>query len=152
MADAGVPSLTIPAGWELLKDESGQSALIAREPGDTTRPEGFRANIVVTATALGGLGFRDWQSGTDELLPRVLDDYLLVDLEKLTIAGGPAGRRLAHHASPAGEALTMEQWFTAAADVGYTLTATVETWRYDELADLCAQVASSWRPTGETRA
>jgi hypothetical protein len=40
----------------------------------------------------------------------------------------------------------MEQWFTLVDGVGHTLTATVETWRYDELADPCAAAARDWRP------
>ncbi len=39
----------------------------------------------------------------------------------------------------------MEQWFTQIDDVGYTLTATVETVRYDTLADALATSAASWR-------
>jgi hypothetical protein len=141
-----VPELSLPPGGEVLGDDTGQPVLIAREPVDAERPDRFRANVVLTATPVAGLSFRDWQAGTDELLPRTLDDYLPVDLEKLDVAGRPGGRRLAHHASPDGRALTMEQWFTLVDDVGHTLTATVETWRYDELADLCAAVARSWRP------
>ena len=40
----------------------------------------------------------------------------------------------------------MEQWFTQIDDVGYTLTATVETARYDALADTLAAAAASWSP------
>lgn len=141
--------VTLPSGWEPIEDSSGQTVLVAREPLDPAWPERFHATIVVTAVPGNGIGFRDWQQGTEELLPRVLDDYLLVDLERLAVDGHPGGRRLAHHASPDGRALTMEQWFTIVDDAGHTLTATIETWRYDELADVCAAVAASWRPGGE---
>jgi hypothetical protein len=40
----------------------------------------------------------------------------------------------------------MEQWFTQIDDIGYTLTATVETFRYHLLADVLAATAASWRP------
>ena len=140
--------LELPPGWEILDDPTGETVLVALEPADEARPDRFRANLVVTAVTVGGMGFRDWQAGTDELLPRVLADYLPVDLEKVDVHGSPGGRRLAHHASPAGEALTMEQWFVLIDDVGHTLTATTETWRYDELADLCARAAATWRPGG----
>ncbi|NYD40532.1 hypothetical protein [Nocardioides panaciterrulae] len=130
---AGTPDLPIEVTFAALEPASGR----------------FRSNVVVTEQPTGGLGFRDWQAGTDELLPRTLPDYLLVDLERLELDGHPAGRRLAHHAGPAGEALTMEQWFVLVDGVGHTLTATVETWRYDELADSLAGVAASWRPAGE---
>lgn len=144
----GAAGLTLPAGWEVLDDPTGETVLVAREPADSERPDRFLANLVVTAVPVGGLDFRNWQAGTDELLPRVLADYLPVDLEKIDVGGRPGGRRLAHHASPDGAALTMEQWFVLVDDVGHTLTATVETWRYDELADLCAQVAATWQPGG----
>ena len=140
--------LELPVGWEVLDDPTGETVLVAREPADEARPDRFRANLVVTAVTVGGMSFRDWQAGTDELLPRVLADYLPVDLEKVDLGSHPGGRRLAHHASPNGEALTMEQWFVLVDDVGHTLTATTETWRYDEVAELCAQVAASWQPGG----
>ena len=149
MAEDSTPPFAVPAGWEVVADSSGQTALVAREPADPARPDRFRANLVATAVPVGGLSFRDWQAGTDELLPRVLDDYLLVDLQKAFLDDRPAGRRLAHHAGPGGEALTMEQWFTLVDGVGHTLTATIETWHYDELADRCAEVARTWRPGGE---
>ncbi|MCD4534077.1 hypothetical protein LRP67_08300 [Nocardioides sp. cx-169] len=146
---AEVP-LTVPGGWEILADPPESTVVVAR--GTALPPEGFRPNLVVTAQDTGGMGFRDWQAGTDELLPRILDGYLLVDLERLEIAGRPGGRRLAHHTGPRGEALTMEQWFTLVDGVGHTLTATVETWRYDELADALAAAASTWRAGGEAHA
>ena len=40
----------------------------------------------------------------------------------------------------------MEQWFVADGPLGWTLTATVETWSYDGLADELAEVAAAWRP------
>ncbi len=129
---ADAPDLPAEVTFVALEPESGR----------------FRTNVVVTEQPTGGLDFRDWQAGTEELLPRTLPDYLLVDLERLEVDGLPAGRRLAHHAGPGGEALTMEQWFVLVDGTGHTLTATVETWRYDELADSLAGVAASWRPTG----
>jgi hypothetical protein len=147
-------AVAAPEGWEVLADPPEGVAWAAREPADPAAPDRFRANLVLTVVPAGGLGFRDWQTGTEELLPRVLDDYLVVDLERIEVQGSPGGRRLAHHAGPAGEALTMEQWFTLVDGVGHTLTATVETWRYDELADVCAGAARGWRPapdSGEER-
>jgi hypothetical protein len=118
-------SLRLPSGWLVLDEPPTGSVLIAREPEDPADPGRFLANVVLTAVGTGGLGFRDWQVGTDELLPRVLDDYLLVDLERLVIGGVAGGRRLAHHVGPGGETLTMEQWFVLVDGVGHTLTATV---------------------------
>lgn len=147
-AEMTVP-LVVPDGWEPLPDPPEGIDWVAREPGDPSASDQFRANLVLTVLPTGGLGFRDWQAGTDELLPRVLDDYLLVDLERIEVDGVPGGRRLAHHAGPGGEALTMEQWFALVDGTGHTLTATVETWRYDGLADVFVRVAQTWRPAGE---
>lgn len=130
----------------MLADPPPGTVWAAREPVDPTTPDRFRANLVLTVDDTATLSFRDWQAGTDQLLPRQLEDYLLVDLEKRDIDGNPGGRRLAHHAGPGGEALTLEQWFVLADGRGHTLTATIETWRYDELADACARAADSWRP------
>jgi hypothetical protein len=85
------------------------------------------------------------------VLPRALGDYLLVDLERVEIDGHPGGRRLAHHVDEAGRALTLEQWFVLDGDRGWTLTATVDTLRYDELADTCATAAAGWRPVSGAR-
>lgn len=139
-------TVDLPPGWVRAPEPPDGTDLVAAEPGDPDAPGAFRANVVVTRTPLGGMSFRDWQAGTDELLPRTLEGYLLVDLERVAVGGAPGGRRLAHHTGPCGEALTLEQWFVAVGDVGHTLTATCPTPRYDELADPVARVAASWRP------
>ena len=130
--------VSVPDGWEVLCDE-GSDTLVALEPGG---PTDFRGNLVLSVVDNGELSFRDWQVATDETLPGMLTDYLLLDLEKLDVAGRPGGRRLAHHVSLDGVPLTMEQWFTAAGRTGYTLTATIDSWRYDELADVFADLAT----------
>lgn len=133
--------ISVPDGWEILCDEESDT-LVALEPGEPGEPgTGFRANLVLSVVANGDLSFRDWQVATDATLPEMLTDYQLLDLEKLDVAGRPGGRRLAHHVSPDGVPLTMEQWFTAVGGTGYTLTATVDSWRYDELADVFADLA-----------
>ena len=118
----------------------------AVEPLDLDEPERFRANVVLTCDDTTGMSFRDWQVATDEVLPRALADYLLIDLEKLEVDARPGGRRLAHHVDTSGRALTMEQWFTLDEGRGWTLTATCETWSYDELAEVFADLAEAWRP------
>lgn len=134
-----------PAGWEELEVPATLWAAVGpREPEDP--PDRFRPNLVLTCDDLTGTSLRDWQVATDDLLPRSLTDYLLIDLERIEIDGHPGGRRLAHHVDAAGRALTMEQWFTLHDDRGWTLTATIDTWRYDELADACAASADQWRP------
>jgi hypothetical protein len=136
----------VPQGWDKVSRPRPGTVWTAVEPADLDRPDRFRANLVVTCDALGGLTFRDWQVASDEVLPTMLQDYVLIDLERLEVDGRPGGRRLAHHVDQAARALTMEQWFVADDDRGWTLTATVETWSYDGLADELAELAAAWRP------
>ena len=136
----------VPQGWDKVARPPTGAVWTAVEPVDLARPDRFRANLVLTRDDLGGLTFRDWQVASDEVLPTMLQDYLLVDLERLDVDGRPGGRRLAHHVDQAARALTMEQWFVADGDRGWTLTATVETWSYDALADELTEVAAAWRP------
>lgn len=131
--------MSVPEEWEVLTGEDSDT-VIALEPqaeGDAD----FRANLVLSVVDNDGMSFRDWQTATDEVLPAMLQDYLLLDLEKRSVAGSAGGRRLAHHVSPGGVALTMEQWFTVVDGVGFTLTATVDSWRYDQWADELAALA-----------
>ena len=140
-----------PSGWDTLRQPPPTTLWAAVEPVDPDAPGRFRANAVLTCDDATGMSFRDWQVATDEVLPRALGDYLVVDLEKLQVDGCPGGRRLAHHVDDSGRALTMEQWFTLDGDRGWTLTATCETWAYDEVAEVFAALASTWRPvTGQT--
>jgi hypothetical protein len=151
----GRARLVLPDGWETLPPPAPDTTA-ALEPADDARPaeaeEGFRSNLVLTTSPQEATSFRDWQVATDELLPRMLTDYLLLDLEKCDVAGHPGGRRLAHHVTPDGTAVTMEQWFAVVSGVGYTLTATVDSWRYDEQADALAAVAAGLQiaAAGET--
>lgn len=150
MAEHAPPTFdspTVPDGWDKLANPPTGTVWAAAEQVNLDDATGrFRANLVLTCDDLGGLTFRDWQVGTDEVLPRVLTDFVLIDLERLDLEGRPGGRRLAHHVDADGRALTMEQWFVAANDRGWTLTATCETWFYDALADEWAEVAARWRP------
>lgn len=129
----------VPDDWELVHSPD-QQRLIVVEP-ERTEEAGFRANIVLTAVDNGGLSFCDWQAGTDELMPRQLSMYLLLDLERLAVAGREDGRRLAEHVVDGRPPVTMEQWFTLVGPTGYTLTATVDSWRYDEYADFFSEIA-----------
>ena len=143
---------TVPQGWDRMVRLPPGTVWTAVEPVDLDRADRFRANVVLTCDDLGGLTFRDWQVASDEVLPTMLQDYLLVDLERLEIDGAPGGRRLAHHVDGTGRALTMEQWFVAGAGFGWTVTATVETWSYDAVADGLAEVSAAWRPLTGTPA
>ncbi|NHC45202.1 hypothetical protein [Motilibacter aurantiacus] len=131
--------LPVPADWQVVPGQP-DGRLIAVEPAvEGGRP--FRASLVLTVVHNGGLSFRDWQAGTDRLLPTQLAAYQLIDLERRPVGGQPGGRRLAQHVVDDAVPVTMEQWFAQAGGAGCTLTATVDTVRYDYFADLFAELA-----------
>ncbi len=133
-------TLALPPGWEGVRDPQPGVGMIALEPPDLG---GFRTNLVVTVEDVGGLSFEDWQLGCDELLPRTLQDYQLLDLERLDGEAGPGVRRLAQHSAGGTCWVTLEQWVVLVGSTGVTLSATVETARYDAAADELATIAAS---------
>jgi hypothetical protein len=135
-------SLPLPQSWERVEDTEGV-ALIAVEP---ERPPWFRVNLVVTIEQLGAsMDLSSWTAAGHDLLQQVLQRPLLLDLEHTEIGGRPARRALVHHTTEAG-AVTVEQWTLIEATLGYTVTASVGTLEYDDLADLFATVAAGFRP------
>lgn len=134
-------TLSLPDGWESVDPPEGVR-LLALAPADGT----FRANITVTAQTNGDLGFRDWQVGSEMAFTEMMPGYTPIDLERLTIAGHEAGRRLAMYDGPGESALTMEQWFVAIDGVGHTLTATVPTSAYATWAAQIDATAATWSP------
>lgn len=160
----GGGTLLVPAGWTVLPDQGAQR-LVALEqsrsaavlPGQGGGPDGearasvlFRASLVLTVDDNGTLSFRDWQVGTDELLPRQLAAYQLIDLERRPVGGHPGGRRLAQHVVDGVTPVTMEQWFAQVGTLAYTLTFTVDTWRYDAMADDVAELVDALVLTADT--
>ncbi len=136
-------TLPLPSEWEQEPDPRPGVALIAVEPD---RGPWFRANAVVTREQLPpGMDLATWQRHAAAYLPQVLADFILLDAEDLVLCGRPARRTLAHHCADAG-AVTMEQWATVAHGVGYTLTASVATLEYDDLADMFAAMAEGFDP------
>lgn len=134
-------TLTVPEGWESVEPPDGVR-LLALAPASGT----FRSNLTVTAETNGRLSFRDWQVGAELAFTEMLPGYTPIDLERVTIGGQEAGRRLAMYDGPRGVALTMEQWFVAVDGVGHTLTATVLTSEYAALAPGIDQAAKTWGP------
>lgn len=103
---AGV-SFAHPADWSV--SYANPTTCVALEP---RRYSGeFRTNIVLTVVTNGSMAFRTWQAGTDRLLPIMLHDYEVIDLERLDVAGHPGGRRLARHRAPCGRPVLLNQWF-----------------------------------------
>jgi hypothetical protein len=132
----------LPVAWERAVDTDGV-ALISRE---LERFPWFRANLVVTIEQLpADMNLAGWVEAGLGHLERALQRWLLLDLEQTEIGGRAAHRTLAHHLTDAG-AVTMEQWTLVEAGLGYTLTASVGTLEYDELADLFATMAAGFGP------
>jgi hypothetical protein len=138
--------LLVPSDWQVLPGQ-GSTRLIAVEPPRLTdagpAPTLFRANLVLTIDDLAGASFRDWQTGADQLLPKQLQAYQLIDLERRPVAGRPGGRRLAQHVVDGVTPVTLEQWFTMVGPYGYTLSASTDRWRCDALAELFTSVADA---------
>ena len=135
-------SISLPATWDLAQRAAEDVLLVACEPDRADA--GFRANATVVAGYVGDLGFTDWQRGCDELQGRTLADWLLVDLERLTVSGHEAVRRLGHH-RVGGTAVTMEQLAVLSGESGLTVTLSAETAAYDSLADVFAVIMDGFR-------
>jgi hypothetical protein len=135
-------TIPLPSAWERAEDTEG-AALTAIEP---ERYPWFRANLVVTIELLpAGMDLSGWTEAGHGLLQQTLERPLLLDLDQAELGGRPAQRTLMHHTADAG-AVTMEQWTLTEATLGYTLTASVGTLEYDDLADLFATMAAGFRP------
>lgn len=147
-------SMGLPVGWERLDDAADPVVVLAIEP---TLPAdagvAFRANLVVSRDDLPeGLDLDGWQAGTEQLLGRSLTEYQVLDLERVEVEGRPMIRRLAHHRSPDGHSVTLEQWTTLGRGGptgpwdGWTLTCSVATGAYDAMADALVDLAHAWQP------
>jgi hypothetical protein len=135
--------LPVPDDWECVEDPQPGVALVALEPDSGA---GFRANLVVTVDALPeGEDLVTWQAGSDALMARDLDDYVLLHLDLPEPDGSaPFVHRLAHHAVGGTEAVTMRQWAIARGRTGVTLTASVTTLAYDSMADTFDAVGAAF--------
>lgn len=142
--------LALPDDWEVADGAIGGVPLIALAPAPAAG--GFRANATVTVGPVpDGMSFRDWQAGTDQILPRTLVGYLLLDLEHARVADLPAVRRLAHHEAD-GVPVTMAQTAVLADGRGITLTVTVATPEWARVAETADAVAASLELTARPTA
>jgi len=131
VANGGI-GLVVPADWETTLDGAPGIPVAAMAP---PTPTPFRTNVVVTVGDVpAAMTSREWQAGTDLLLTESLEQYQLLDLEHVTVAGLEAVRRLAHHVTDEGIAVTMQQWAVLVEGHGVTLTATVPTVDFPVLA------------------
>lgn len=126
----------VATDWETLREPANGVVLVSLQPAT----DGFRANHVWTLDRLpADMDLRSWQLGNDQLLSLTLDEYVLLDLERTEVDGYDAVRRLACH-SVQGEAVTMTQLAFIFGGIGVTLTSTVSTMRYLDLANDLVEV------------
>ncbi|MGB3829016.1 MAG: hypothetical protein WA962_09590 [Ornithinimicrobium sp.] len=135
----GDVSFTHPAAW--VSAHGDAQTCVAVEP--TRCDGGFRANLVLTVRGNASLSFGEWQAATDRLLPLLLHDYEVLDLERIDVAGYRGGRRAARHRAPCGRWVTMTQWFTSVRGYGITLTGTVDAPSGALLTPIFGQAAST---------
>lgn len=141
-------AVALPTPWKITVDPRADVALLGIAP--EADAWGFRTNVVVTVDELDrGMTLRSWQGGANNLLPNVLVDYLLLDLEHVHVGDRAGVRRLAHH-NAGGRAVTMEQWATTATGRGYTLTVSVSTFAYPSLSDELNAIGLSFRVSSMT--
>ena len=136
-------ALPLPEDCARLERPAPGVSLVALEPEQ--QGARFRANLVVTVEELAdGLDLEGWQASTEEHLPDALNDYLLLDRERMALNGRDAIRRLAHHARPETGSITMEQWAIVVGRNGVTLTASSGTLDHDTLAEMFAGIAAEF--------
>lgn len=124
--DRGALSLPLPEGWETVIGRQALLPAVAVAPVSGSGP-GFRSSIVVTVDRLGSTTLDRWQRSAEPALGHRLDEYLLLDLERVEVFGLPGARRLALHRWAPGVHVTMEQRMVVHWGVGVTITVTTAT-------------------------
>ncbi len=133
-----------PVSWE-VHQEDGDLVFLAPDTGGPLRPR-----LTVSRERLDPVpALEDVTSARLEDLQATVPDFQLLDLEELTLASRPAHRTLAACRDGA-LSLTLEQWWTIDGNSVVTLTAVVPTMEYDDVADVLAQMAATFRLTGAT--
>jgi hypothetical protein len=131
-----------PVSWE-VHDEEGDLVFLAPDTGVAPRPRltvsRERLEVVPALDEVTSARLQDMQAA--------LPDFQLLDLEELTLASRPAHRTLAA-CRDGTVSLTLEQWWSIDGNSVVTLTAVVPTMEYDDLADVLARMAASFRLTG----
>lgn len=134
-------SIDLPSDWEMQVDPQPAVAIAVLEQRDD---DAFRANLVVTTDDLpDGMDLTIWQAGIEERLPDALNDYYLLDMENVVLDQEPAHRRLAHHITGSGVAVTMQQWSTLCGRRGLSVTTTVDTLELASTAALFNRIVAS---------
>lgn len=140
-------ALDVPGDLETAQDVD-HVALIARTARPDV-PDGFHANLVVTAQRLGPDDATDPDERTDSSLAaheRALRDLHLLDRVEAWVAAVPAVRTLAHY-NVGGRAITLEQWRFARDGLGWELSASCPTLDYPTTGAHLAMAAEPATPT-----
>lgn len=138
--------LPVPEGWRLRTHVPDTVLVLV----DETPSLGFHPNVVVTLEELAdSADVSTWVTEQGAVLSKVLVDPLLLDVERVEVAGIGAQRLLCHH-DVDGHAVTLEQWVVPAGNFGWTLSASVASLAYDRYADLIGDVVEGFRLTGAT--
>jgi hypothetical protein len=138
--------LRLPVGWDVLADSQLGAALVVLEPD---RGGDYRSSIVVTVEELAaGTELSGWQDDAMAVMPSVLEDFFLIDQQTVHMDGHEVLHRVAHHvADPprlGATAVTMGQWATVSAGLGFTVTATAGTADWFGAASLFDAVAETF--------
>lgn len=147
--DAGF-SLRVPRDWEYVDQPATEVRFVAVEP---LADQGFRTNVVVTVDELpDGLGLGAWQDGVDELMPSMMDGWLLIDrlLEPVAVQGSASGSgtqsivRLGHHVVNQGTPVTLRQIAQIRGSRGVTFSTSVWTPAYSARYALISAIEGSF--------
>lgn len=128
----------IPDDWEVVRVQDRPVLIALEAPSERIA---FRANFVLTETGTGDFYVADG----DELMAAQFPMYQLIDVESCRVSHFDGMRRLAEYVTDDSVPVTMEQWMAE----GYALTATVDTWRYDQYAPMFAEIADQLVLPGE---
>ena len=135
-----------PAWWEVTEDD-GDLVLLA--------PAGEGAGGLVPRVTVSRMhpAFGVVLPGLDEFaderlraMGEALADFLLVDAEETTVSSRPA-RRILAACRDGTQSVTVEEWWTVAADSVITVSAVAPTMEYDEVADVFTRIAGSLQDT-----
>lgn len=121
----------IDPGWSVIDPPPG--VVLVQVATDSVG--GYRANLVLAIDELEDeIGFEGWQSGNEALLRSSLEDYLLIDLGQLDVAGFGGIRRISSHLVDGVHAVTFDQrsvlLTTASGNTGISWTMSCATLQY----------------------
>lgn len=133
-------SVALPADWQALVERPGLSALLARDPREDG---GQHPSFLVDVRPMPErLTLEDYELQQQQGLPQQVDGYQCLEISRTTVAGAPALYRLCDYLF--GDiSMTGIQWMTLHSGDIVTLSATVRTSGYPEVADTFDAIVDS---------